>query len=901
MPPQNRTTPPAAMPPPYQGQRHAQPLQRPAAPQSLKPAPREKRFTSRENTPLDLFRKKEAPLGASAKRSIALVLSFLLFFIIMSTIALFRANAIKTEIGTVALKKATSQSAASVSDRIGAQVRWIETSIALRGSAQKIVRTAASGPNVTQVAMIDANGNILASAPSTTKVFTTVSRKNFPQSGIRLTSVISTGGVSNPVIVRKVSDVYLMTMLAPGSLIGPDAIKKRIAILDRNQKIIDGSAAIAQDGVTTGFNVTLRQISNLTAPGSRLTINDSKTGTHLTSSPVPNTDLTLVGLRKTPSFYQKSNLGIFATLFLTTIIILLALLRNALNHISNVRQNQKTVSLSEERYRIAVESSRGGVWEINLQNNTVDINPSLARILGLPEKHQTFAVSQFLTLFQPADRDRILSSARRAHMQGEMDMEVRVSHLPIVLQIRGQSSLQTSADGSMVVIGVAMDVTEQRAAQFRLKAAETRLYDALNSMTDSFVIWDSMGRLALWNGKFEDFFGFTPGQLKMGMEHGIIEHYGNNFIAEILEDQDQDQQIEIHLKDGRWIRYSEAQTADGGRVSIGTDITEIRTREEELRNNDNALRNTVNVLKKSQVRIMELAESYEQEKIRAEDANQSKSDFLANMSHELRTPLNAINGFSDIMKKEMFGPLGDPRYKEYVGDILFSGQHLLSLINDILDMSKIEAGKMSLNTDLLQINEMVSQVIRIVRGRAEDARLKLIFDNAETKEIEADPRAVKQILLNLITNAIKFTPEGGTVRVEAISKQAGIIVRIHDSGIGISKDDIARLAQPFEQIESKHSKQHEGTGLGLALSKSLVELHGGNFLMESEPGQGTVVTFTLPNRPPEMRDVTPDNEVANEITRLAEDIASVLDQNDAPIPEQHQPVQAGPADQHSAA
>jgi len=277
---------------------------------------------------------------------------------------------------------------------------------------------------------------------------------------------------------------------------------------------------------------------------------------------------------------------------------------------------------------------------------------------------------------------------------------------------------------------------------------------------------------------------------------------------------------------------------------------------------------------------MELAENYEQEKIRAEDANQSKSDFLANMSHELRTPLNAINGFSDIMKKEMFGPLGDPRYKEYVSDILFSGQHLLSLINDILDMSKIEAGKMTLNTDMLQINEMISQVVRIVRGRAEDGRLKLIYDNVDIKNIEADPRAVKQVLLNLMTNAIKFTPEGGTVRVEAIEKQAGIIVKVHDSGIGISKENIERLAKPFEQIESQHSKQHEGTGLGLALSKSLVELHGGNFLIESEPGHGTVVTFTLPNIPPTQKAAADENEVANEITRLAQDIAEVLDQNE---------------------
>jgi len=246
------------------------------------------------------------------------------------------------------------------------------------------------------------------------------------------------------------------------------------------------------------------------------------------------------------------------------------------------------------------------------------------------------------------------------------------------------------------------------------------------------------------------------------------------------------------------------------------------------------------------------------------------------MSHELRTPLNAINGFSDIMKKEMFGPLGDPRYKEYVNDILFSGQHLLSLINDILDMSKIEAGKMTLNTEALQMSDMISQVIRIVRGRADENRLKLVYEDQIMPEIEADPRAVKQILLNLATNAIKFTPEGGVVTIAVEAKSAGLIIRVSDTGIGISEEDIERLAQPFEQIDSQHSRKHEGTGLGLALSKSLVELHGGNFKIQSVVGQGTTVIFTLPNKPPAAKPVQSNTEVGNEISRLAKDIADVL-------------------------
>ena len=363
------------------------------------------------------------------------------------------------------------------------------------------------------------------------------------------------------------------------------------------------------------------------------------------------------------------------------------------------------------------------------------------------------------------------------------------------------------------------------------------------------------------------------------MEHALVEYHANKVIENQMALTDGSGQ-EIELKDGRWVRYVETSTHDGSRVSIGTEVTTIRSREYQLQTNQDALERTINILRKSQVRIVELAENYEQEKIRAEDANQSKTEFLANMSHELRTPLNAINGFSDIMKKELFGPLGDPRYKEYVNDILFSGQHLLSLINDILDMSKIEAGKMNLNTEAMNINDIIQQVVRIVRGRADENRLKLIYRQTDVPEIEADPRAVKQILLNLTTNAIKFTPEGGVVTVTVEPKSAGLIVHVKDTGIGISQENIERLTQPFEQIDSQHSRQHEGTGLGLALSKSMVQLHGGNFSISSVVGEGTTVTFTLPIRPLEQKAKEDDNKVGSEISRLAQDIAEVLSEGE---------------------
>jgi len=446
--------------------------------------------------------------------------------------------------------------------------------------------------------------------------------------------------------------------------------------------------------------------------------------------------------------------------------------------------------VSEQRYRAALEGSRGGVWEINLAENQAYLSESLAKLLGLPAREHMVPLPDFLNLFHTGDRERLLYLIKRAHMSGDFEIDAKVARLPLTLSCRGRPSTR-GADHSRVIIGMAMDVTEQRGSQIRLKAAEARLHDALRAMNDSFVIWDQRDQLTLWNAKFEDFFSFAPGQLTPGIPYASVTYHADGSIADRIDPGD-GQGYELLLNDGRWIRYLESSTADGGRVSIGTDITAIRTREHQLRDNEQALQKTISVLRESQSRIVELAESYEQEKIRAEDANQSKSEFLANMSHELRTPLNAINGFSDIMKKEMFGPLGDPRYKEYVSDILFSGQHLLSLINDILDMSKIEAGKMTLHVESLDINNLIQQVIRIVRGRAEDNGQKLVYKPLDTRDIDADPRAVKQVLLNLITNAIKFTPEGGVVSIDVSVKSAGIIVQVSDTGIGISEDDLKR-------------------------------------------------------------------------------------------------------------
>jgi len=232
----------------------------------------------------------------------------------------------------------------------------------------------------------------------------------------------------------------------------------------------------------------------------------------------------------------------------------------------------------------------------------------------------------------------------------------------------------------------------------------------------------------------------------------------------------------------------------------------------------------------------------------AEDANKAKSRFLANMSHELRTPLNAIIGFSEVMMQEMFGPLGSARYVEYSRLVHESGNHLLELINGVLDMSKIEAGKFELSEEVFDLNAVAEASVRFLRLPAERAGVALKTQVAQTAQyIFADKRAIKQILVNLLSNGVKFTPKGGEIVIRAGLDARGIEIAVSDTGVGIPEKDLMRLGQPFEQVEGEHVTKKEGTGLGLSLVKALAGMHGGEANIESIFGVGTTVRVRLPH------------------------------------------------------
>ena len=511
---------------------------------------------------------------------------------------------------------------------------------------------------------------------------------------------------------------------------------------------------------------------------------------------------------------------------------------------------------TEQRFRMAVEAARCGVWEWDLNRDRVELSEQMAAMLGW-RGGRVADGDDILGLLSPEHQERLLHALRQAAAFGQFEVAFRIAHpdgRARWIEARGQAAGPRLEHGYEQLVGVALDVTEERVSKARAMAAERRLRDAIDSVPGAFVLFDRHDRLILWNRGFMDSFSIDERALRPGAAKDTLTKIASLAIKAQHPSPDGRAGVrEVELHDGRWLQVSERRTSDGGSVATAADITAVKRQEAIRRKNEEELQKLVEQLEANQVELSELARKYETAKIRAEAANQAKSEFLANMSHELRTPLNAINGFSEIMANEMFGPLGDARYKEYCHDILNSGQHLLALINDVLDMAKIEAGKMQMRFEPTDLPEVCADAARLIRGRAEESGLTLEVRTDGAPEIEADYRAVKQVLLNLLSNAVKFTPRGGTISLTARQEGDHARLEVSDTGIGIAADDLQRLGQPFEQVETKHARTTQGTGLGLALTKSLIDMHQGRFEMRSEPGEGTTVSVLLPLRQEEQR------------------------------------------------
>ncbi|GGE37153.1 signal transduction histidine kinase [Agaricicola taiwanensis] len=529
----------------------------------------------------------------------------------------------------------------------------------------------------------------------------------------------------------------------------------------------------------------------------------------------------------------------------------------------------------QSRIDTALARGKSGLIDWDLARGRIFLSRSFHELLGLDPRDTQVGFGEFDKLVHPDDIDLFaLADALLTDATRTLDKVFRARHASgdwIWLRIRAEIVMD-DLDGSNHLVGIGVDITEEKQTAERTATADLRLRDAIETISEAFVLWDAENRLVLCNSKYQQLHALPGDAVVTGAPYETLMRDARHTVVTTQSVPDGRREAgarnyEARLEDGRWMHVSERRTKDGGFVSVGTDITSLKRHEEKLLDSEKRLMATVADLRKSRQtlelqaeQLADLAEKYAEQKASAESANRAKSEFLANMSHELRTPLNAIIGFSEIMESGAFGGLGSPKYLEYTRDISDSGRYLLDVINDILDMSTLEAGRVELKRETVEVDAVVLDALRVLTPQAEEKGLALRAEAATGVTIEADKRGLKQILLNLLSNAVKFTPSGGrvTVRVRALGDALNIYVE--DTGIGIPREALPKLARPFEQVENQFTKSHKGSGLGLAIAKSLVELHNGSMRIRSSVGAGTVVLVRLPMREGDVLEQMPEIE-----------------------------------------
>ncbi len=549
-----------------------------------------------------------------------------------------------------------------------------------------------------------------------------------------------------------------------------------------------------------------------------------------------------------------------AGLILLSMVVIVALL-TAFNWQHAVTSHAKTtLATATSRLDAALDRGRCGLWDWDVARGRIFWSRSMYSMLGMTAAGEYLSYGEIAQRQHPEDApieqiaERLLAEGRTA-----FEHDFRLRHEDgrwIWLRTRGALTTENKS-GEPRLVGIAIDITDQKKAARASREAESRLRDAIETISESFVLWDAESRLVMCNSKYQQFHSLPPSACEPGTPYEEVMKAARkpkvNKRQSIHADENGEEVVvEVQLDDGRWLQINERRTRDRGFVSVGTDITELKRQQEQLERSERELRETVSKLEESrfeveqkQQRLADLAERYMREKEKAEAAYRTKSEFLANMSHELRTPLNPIIGFAQSMQKGIFGEM-PPKYREYAADIESSARHMFTLVTDILDMSKIEAGKVKLELKEADLAEIVAEAAHIMGGEAQNKGLSLEVEAQGPLPAVVDGLKIRQVLLNILSNAVKFTDKGGRVLLRMERREGEAIISVTDTGIGIPAGHIAKLGRPFEQVASQFSKSQGGSGLGLAISRSLVEMHGGTLEIESVEGEGTTVRLTLP-------------------------------------------------------
>lgn len=559
----------------------------------------------------------------------------------------------------------------------------------------------------------------------------------------------------------------------------------------------------------------------------------------------------------------RSNVSLNVTLFVGTSSILLVILYAYFSQSARARAADDMYFEVQNRFDTALMRGGCGLWDWDLSRGQFYWSKSMFELLGMKPREEIIGFSEVSRLVHPDDVDLYELACRT--------LEQNLTQIEQIFRMRNENAdwrwirLKVELAGLETakprLVGIAEDITEQRTIEQANYQKDMRLHDAIENLPEAFVLWDDKKRLVMCNSKYQQLHQLDPKWISAGMPYDAVMKQAispqvSNQKLRRLDEDESTRTLEVQLDDGRWLQINERHTKDGGFVSVGTDITPIKLHETKLVESEKRLMATVSDLENSRKtleeqkqKLAEMAEKFAAETHRAESANQAKSEFLANISHELRTPLNAIIGFSEIMNGGMFGPLGSEKYEEYSRDIHESGNYLLGMINDVLDMSKIEAGRLELNYEVFNLDEMIEETLRIVSHQSQERNLTIEDSVSSKMVLEADRRAMKQILINLLSNAVKFSNDGGNIQIRARKRRDTITISIEDDGIGISKTDLKKLGKPFEQVQNQFTKSHKGSGLGLAISRSLAEMHGGAMKIRSANGVGTIVSLRIPISP----------------------------------------------------
>jgi two-component system cell cycle sensor histidine kinase PleC len=523
-------------------------------------------------------------------------------------------------------------------------------------------------------------------------------------------------------------------------------------------------------------------------------------------------------------------------------------LRGRLSELEAAREElqaaQAALRQSEERYALSMHGPNEGLWDWNPITKELFLSARLLTILGFGTETLRTTSDDWQEIVHPEDRLRYQADLVR-HLKGQDDhfeCEYRVRDragtyrwmLARGLAVRGQDGIATRMVGS---IG---DITERKQRESVLKASEARFRSLIEAAASVIVVIDSAGLLREFNREAERVFGVYRDAVIDQQWSWVLNMQGGDFAARLAAARAGEpvRDCELVTGEGTVLSWNLARLDDGSSIiAVGQDVT--RRHEAEL-----ALMEANETLER---RVAERTAELEAARAQAEAASKAKSDFVANMSHELRTPLNAIIGFSDVMRLRVMGPLGNARYEDYIESIWESGTHLLGLINDILDMAKIESGQFGLRTELVAVGDLLQSACRLMREKAKAIGVHLdIAVDGRLGIIRLDPLRFRQVVLNLVSNALKFTPPGGTVEVALEHHEGHVRLKVSDTGIGMSPDELQHAMRPFVQVDSSLARRFQGTGLGLPLTKSFVEMHGGSLKIHSVPGQGTAVTVLLP-------------------------------------------------------